>query len=93
MIMNGEICKLHITSPQNAALNELCTQHPISKLARHIVNAIYGEMQFAGNKAQSAIRFADTGEDNRAMLITVTGKQMSHQLCVHLIRYCEPPRA
>ena len=91
MVVNGEVRQPYVSRAEDSALDELRLQHAITALARHVVHPVSRQMDFPGDKPQSTIGLAHTGEDDRTVLIAIPGEQMGLQLIVQAGGDGQPP--
>jgi len=89
--MDREIGKALVVAMADFGGNEIRFQHAIAAVARHVVLAIDGQMQFTREKSNAATAHGDACGDNSAVLVIVTGKQVRVELRINALRYDQAP--
>src|ERR1700732_444689 len=90
--MDGEIGKALIAAMADFGGYEIRFQHAIATLARRVVHAINGQMQFTREQSHPAAAHGDACCDNSTVLVVITGKQVSVELRINALRQDQSPR-
>src|SRR5262249_47757555 len=74
VVVHGQVRQPLISRGQDAIPDEIRLQHPITALARDVVDAVLRQMQLARKKPAPTLVARDAGQDHRAMFVMIAGK-------------------
>jgi hypothetical protein len=67
-------------------------QHAVAALSGDVVDAVRRKVQVTGQEPDAMIGFGYAGNDDRSMLVTISGKQMGVKALIKLLGKDQTPR-
>src|SRR5690349_12480167 len=92
MIVDGEVDEAFVAAMECVARHESGRKHPISALARNVVDAVLREEEFPREESIPSRRPGHAGGDDRAVLVAVTGEEVGEELGGERVGHDERPR-